>query len=296
MTEVATARFEELTARCRIAVESGLLQDAMTLADDAVEVAQTLGAAAQRRAQCNRAQILIELGEIDSVIAPLRQLLTESREVETSFRAAYGLARAYDLKSDHAKAHFYLRIAKGHAAASGNAEFQRWAHNLSGCLLIAESRFSEAVIELELALSTPSAISVWRAFVEDNLGYCYVVLGRQAEGLQLLYRSWVTLRRAPGGLARFPRLALCYAYLEADRLPRAERHGRAALAAADDAGDRETAKMALYLLGEVAKQKDDIALARAYFGMLQVRFYPSNSDLADVLLHVDARQLVNLKA
>lgn len=291
------ARFEALTAQCKAAVEAGQLAEALAFSEQALSAAEALGeSAALRRASCNRAQILIELGDGESVLAPLRQVLNESRETETSFRAAYALARAYDLKGDRSKAYFYAHIARGHAQTDGNPEFIRWSHNLYGCLLLAESRFEEARAELEIALSTRSSVAVWEAFVQDNLGYCYVVLGRYQEGLALLYRSIWTLRRAPGGLHRFPRLALCYAHLELGHLARAQRHGRAALAAADDQGDRETAKMALYLLGEIAKQDGDVALARAFFGMLQVRFYPNQPQLADVLLQVDARRMVNLKA
>lgn len=297
MIEGAAARFEALTAECKAAVEAGQLAAALALSEQALAVAETLAEAAPlRRALCNRAQILIELGDGDSVLAPLRQVLNHSRETETSFRAAYGLARAYDLKGDRSKAYFYAGIARGHARTDGNPEFIRWSHNLYGCLLLAESRFDEARAELETALATQSSVAVWEAFVQDNLGYCYVVLGRYQEGLRLLYRSIWTLRRAPGGLHRFPRLALCYAHLELGHLPRAERHGRAALAAADDQGDRETAKMALYLLGEIGKQNGDVALARAFFAMLQLRFYPDQPQLADVLLQVDARRMVNLKA
>jgi len=296
MSEGAVARFEELTARWRQAVDSGLLDRALELADEAVAAATLCDdAALVRRANCNRAQILIELGQGDSVLAALRGLLTESRETETSFHGSYALARAYDLKGDRAKAMFYARIAHGHAVATGHDEFVCWSHNLLGCIYLAESWFEKALREFEAALEV-GASPVREALVRDNLGYCLVVLGRIAEGLPHLYRSVRTLRRLSPAYARLPHLALSVAFLDLNRLQRATRHGRAALAVADAEGDGEAAKMALYLLGEVAKQAGDYSLARTYFGVLQTRYYPENTRLADVLLTVDTRQLVNLKA
>jgi len=296
MSEGAGARFEALTARWRQAVDSGLLERALELSDEALSTAEeTHDAALIRRARCNRAQILIELGQGDSVLPALRALLTESRETDTSFHSAYALARAYDLKGDRAKALFYARIAQGHAVRTGHDEFVCWSHNLLGCIYLAESRFEQALAEFETALAV-GASPVREALVRDNLGYCLVVLGRIQEGLVHLYRSVRTLRRLSPAYARLPHLALSVAFLDLNRLQRAVRHGRAALNAADAEGDGESAKMALYLLGEAAKQAGDYSLARTYFGVLQTRYYPENSRLADVLLTVDTRQLVNLKA
>lgn len=301
MTEAVTAaldrsRFDELMLRWREAAEGGRLAEAIGFADRAVLVAAELGdAALARRAECNRAQILIELGEGDSVLASLRAILAESREPETSFWTAYNLVRAYDLKRESKKAEFYLRMAKHHVEQVADPRARFAARNLSGCMLLAESRFDEAREEFESALAAGSS-PVWDALVRDNLGYCYVILGRFEEGLRELYRSVRCLQRISPGNARFPRLALALAYLDLDRHARALRHGRVALTLAEAEGDRESAKMALYLLGETAKQVGDYALARSYFGVLQTRYYPENPRLADVLLTVDTRQLVNLKA
>ena len=296
MSEGAVRRFEEITARWREAVDAGLLDQARTLAEEALAVAEeSQEPPLVRRARCNRAQILIELGEGDSVLGVLRGLLTESREPDTTFHSAYALARAYDLKGDRAKALFYARIAQGHALTATNPEFVCWAHNLLGCIYLGESHFEKALHEFEAALAA-GASPVREALVRDNLGYCLVVLGRIPEGLPHLYRSVRVLRRLCPAFARLPHLALSVAFLDLNRLQRATRHGRAALHSADAEGDREAAKMALYLLGEVAKQAGDYSLARSYFGVLQTRYYPENSRLADVLLTVDTRQLVNLKA
>lgn len=296
MSEPAALEFERLMARWREAAEDGNLKEALTFADEAVAFAAAAGDdALRRRAACNRAQILIELGEGDSVLGTLREILATSREPETSFWTAYNLVRTYDLKHEKRKAQFYLGTAKHHLAAVTNPRARFAARNLSGCMLLAESRFEEARAEFCGALDVGSTV-VWEALVRDNLGYCCVVLGRLDEGLRHLYRSLRVLRRVSPSYARFPRLALSVAYLDLGRLERAARHGRAALTAADAEGDPETAKMALYMLGEIAKQAGDFSLARTYFGVLQVRYYPENARLADVLLTVDARHLVNLKA
>ncbi len=295
MSEPTALEFERLVMRWRNAAEDGNLRDALTFADEALAFATAArDEALVRRAACNRAQILIELGEGDSVLGTLRDILATSREPETSFWTAYNLVRTYDLKREKRKAQFYLSTAKHHLAAITNPRARFAALNLAGCMLLAESRFEEARTEFSSALEVGST-PVWEALVRDNLGYCCVVLGRLDEGLRHLYRSLRVLRRVSPAYARLPRLALSVAYLDLGRLERAGRHGRAALTGADAEGDCETAKMALYMLGEIAKQAGDFSLARTYFGVLQVRYYPENARLADVLLTVDARHLVNLK-
>lgn len=288
--------FEALTVRWRAAVDQAEMDEARRLGDEAVSLAAEIGdPALRRRAECNRAQILIELGEGDSVVASLRQVLTESREPETSFWTAYGLARAYDIKHETRKATFYVRLAKHHLSAVTNRQAHFAAHNQAGCMLLGDSRFEDASAEFETALSVGSS-TFWEAFAQDNLGYCYVVMGRFAEGMSYLYRSLRTLRHAGHSYVRYPHLALSLAHLDLARPASAARHGRKALDLSNEAGDGESAKMALYLLGETAKHTGNYALARSYFDSLQARFYPENPRLPDALLTVDTRQMVNLKA
>lgn len=301
---MAEPRFDELIAAGRAAVEAGSLEAALESFDRALALAR---AASSRplvdRAFCNRSAVAQELAgaaadEAGDAVPELRQILTRNPLSETGYLAAYTLARAYDLRQDRAKAQFYARIAREHATAIGHREWMSHAHNLLGRLFLSQSDFEEAGREFEAALElNPSGPPAWRAIIEDNLGYCHIVGGRLREGLTLLYRSLRGLRRSGARRYEFhPRLSLSLARLECGDARAALRHGRAALAGAERAGDAEGIKAALYLLGEAAKQGGDVGLARAYYGQLQVRFYPENSSLADLLLAVDAREMVNLKA
>jgi tetratricopeptide (TPR) repeat protein len=297
--ELAGADFESLTERGRLAVEAGRLDEAASWYDAALVWAERQGdGEARDRAYCNRATLAIELGDGEAYLNELRRILMRGMKAANGFRAAYALARSYELKKDRGKAQFYARIAREHAELAGSAQWRAWARNLNGNLLLAGSFFADAAREYEEALVLePAAAGVWRALIEENLGYCRVVQGRRADGFALLYRALRTLRRL--GARRYeihPRLSLCYAHLEAARYRDAERNGRAALTAAAVNDDREGRKMALYLLGETAKLAGDPARARSWFRELQVEHYPESGYLPDLLLAIDVRQLVNLKA
>jgi hypothetical protein len=89
---------------------------------------------------------------------------------------------------------------------------------------------------------------------------------------------------------------LCFAYAEMGRTLLAARHGRIGLQMAEAAGAADWIKNALYLLGEVAMLAGASQDGRARFRELQERFYPHQAYLADFLINVDVRNLVNLRA
>ena len=92
------------------------------------------------------------------------------------------------------------------------------------------------------------------------------------------------------------RIDLCYAHLELGRFETAERHGRRGLELAERIGESDWIKNALYLLGEVAVLAGADGRAYAWFHELQRRYYPAQSHLPDLLLSVDIRKLINLRA
>lgn len=93
-----------------------------------------------------------------------------------------------------------------------------------------------------------------------------------------------------------PHLDLCFALLEIGRFRHAVRHGTRALALAEEAGEPDSVKQALFLLGEATHQVAGAHEAREYFQRLQERYFPEASYLTDILLTVDVRKLINLKA
>lgn len=291
--------FEDLRQRGRDAVKEGHLADALALFDEALDWAEARGDSRLiDRAFCGRTSVALELGEGDGALAELRQVLVRNNDPENCFLAAYTLGRAYELAKANKKALFYARIARDRALAMGSQEWIASAHNLIGNMLMAESFFDEACREYEEALAQlPEEPSVRRALIFDNLGYSYFVLDRRREGLALLFKSLRMLRSFGAGRYEiFPRLSLCFAYMEIGRYERAMRYGRRALKAAEALRDSESIKNALYLLGETANLLSEPAKAEIYFRRLQREYYPEADYLPDFLLAIDVRKLIHIKA
>ena len=117
------------------------------------------------------------------------------------------------------------------------------------------------------------------------------------EGLRLIYRSLRTFRREGAAQYRMlPHMDLCVAHLELKRAASAKRHGERALELARRYEDTATIKNSLYLLGHVALLEGDEEAARRCFAELGQRFYPHQAGLADLLMSVDLRRVVNLRA
>lgn len=293
------ARYEALRDRGVEATRHGRLQEARDCFVAAVEAARHLDETIQERAFCNLAALDVERGEVPaSTVARLRSILTNNGDGENCRSAAYHLARLYDLRKDYKKALFYARIASERSKLCGRAEWLASSHNQTGSLLLAESRFDEAEAELEAALElSPAGDAVHQALILDNLGYCRVVQGDVREGFRCLFEGLRIVRRvAAGSWEQNFHLTLCFAYLELGRWRHAARHGLRAFDAAERAGDANSSKNALFLLGETANLAGDPDLAYTYFSRLQERFYPQHDFLPDFLLAVDVRGLVNLKA
>jgi tetratricopeptide (TPR) repeat protein len=291
-------QFEYRLGEGQKAVERGSLREALAYDREALAIAEAAGdQIAIDQAKLSIASVEIELGRPQAV-SELPEILLRSGSGENAFFAAYNLARHHELKRDPKKALFYARVANKHARRSERSEIRAMSHNQLGNLLLAQSFFVDAAREYERALElVPTAAGVKRALILDNLGYSRVVAGSHGEGLAALTESLRTLRRF--GARRYelyPRLSLCYSYLEVGRERHALRHGAAAVALAEKFEDHEALKNALFLLGEALKLSGDEAAARRQFYRLQERFYPADRYLADLLLLVDVRNMVNLKA
>ena len=228
----------------------------------------------------------------------LREILMAGEDDTNCRLAAYNIARAAEFTKDFRKGQFYARIALDRSRVLANDDWLASSHNQLGNLLIAESRFEDASAEYERALALLStAPSVRRALILTNLGYAQVVLGRPRRGVARCYESLRTLRRLGSRREQItPLLDLCFGLLELGKLERAVRHGLRALAFAEEAGERDSVRHALFLLGEAAQQAGDTETARARFASLQRSFFPEAPHLTDVLLTVDVRKLINLKA
>lgn len=291
--------YEALRDRADRALWRGDFEIARPLYEQALELAGEIGDPDLRdRALCNLSALLVETGHGDSVMAGLREVLMRSGDDLNCYLAAYTLACAHDRNQDYKKAIFYARIGLDRVGRLDAPERTAICHNLMGNLLLAESYVDEARTEYEKALAVTDDLPPLRlALILDNVGYCRLLAGRHAEGFGLVFRSLRMLRRLEArAFQRYPHISLAYGYLEIGRPHRAARHGLRALALSEEVNDTQSVKNLLYLLGEAATLMGSPADARRCFESLQRRFYPGQEQLADALMAVDVRPLVNLRA
>ncbi len=301
-------RFESLRDSGRDLLAAGDYSQASVAYRRAADLAGRNGENDRRdEALCGWAAAETELGSGPVVMPELRRILLRSAVEDTCWLAAYTLARAHELDGETKKALFYARLSRHHSELGSREGTIGLSHNLLGNLLVAEGNNQQAADEYRLALRhTRGATAAWSAGAEGNLGYCLLMNAtstrrlrgaRMREGLRLIYRSLRTFRREGAEhLTMLPHLDLCLAHLEMGRFASAKRHGQRALALADRQADAATMKNCLYLLGQVAVEAGDSDEARSMFGELEQRFYPERNDLPEVLMALDLRQVVNLRA
>lgn len=290
--------FQAARARWTECVEAGQFESALALVEEALAWAEASGETLLRdRALCIREGIALELHRGSGQVAVLRELLVRTSDPENTYLAAYTIARHYELQKEHRKGLFYAQLARDRAQSLD--ENRRAASlNYIARFLVAESRFEEAIAVYEEARALlPARDALRGAVIGYNLGYCKVITGQGREGLALLYASLRSLiRRGAEGHAMSARLDLAFALLETSQPRRAGRHAARALALAERLEDADAKKNALYLLGAAAVASGDRVGARRHFERLQQGFYPEADYLPELLLHVDVRDLVNLKA
>jgi len=279
--------------------EAGRLEVALRFCDRALQVAEEVGdQELADQSFCNRSDIAILLG-YPMDFGRLREILTRSRSDYMGFRASYQLASGFAKKKQYKKALFYARIALGRATASNSKDHLAKSHNEIGNCLLAESYFEEAIAEYEKVLAyIGDSPSVFYLVLYINLAYSRIVLRDFTEGFRLLFQALKLCRKIRSGnlYESWIHLALAYAYLEIGRLRYAWQHGRRGLRLAESSGDREAIRMALYLMGEIEKSGGDWAAAYEFYERMQQEFHPEMNNLAQSMMFVDTRQLVNLRA
>lgn len=299
MTAAASDAYHQFKERAWSAALAGQMAQALEILDGALAWLGEYGEDWHvDRTLCNRAAVLVETGDTDTVKADLRRILAKHSDSESCFLAAYTLGRAYEVAKDNAKALFYTRIAYRYASEAERRDWLSSSHNQLGNVLLADSKFDEAREEFEQALEALADENpLRRALALDNLGYCHVVQGRYRQGFEAHFRALRLLRRAGArAMQTVVEVSLCFAYLEVDRYRSAIRHAVSALRLSEETGNPEMRKNALFLLGEGFKLAGDPLAARAQFSRLQEEFYPGAEGVADLLLLLNVKRLVNIKA
>lgn len=297
--QLETSGYEEARAQARLAERNGQLEAALEAYERAGQLAVAAGARDRADLEtCNRCAVLVALGRAKETVQPLRAVLEQSGESENGFLAAYNLACAHYALREHGKAAFYARGAIRLAEALDRREWRAWGHNQLANALLSRDQVAEAQEEYEAALElgAPLADSVARAQIVANLGYCRVLLGGGVEAFPQLFAGLRTLRRAGAQKAMMlAHLDLAYAYLEVGRPISARRHAERGLALAERHGGEEDLRNATFLLGESFIAAGEEGAARECFDRLQGQ-YPGTPYLTELLLAVDVRGFINLRA
>lgn len=302
------ADFHALRNRARDLVAKGAYQEAAAAYRTAVDAATAAGEVdLADEALCGWGAAETELGNGVEVMPELRRILLDSVVDHNRWLAAYTIARAHELQGAIRKALFYARLSRDISAYVDRPGLTGGSYNLLGNLHVSEGSEWEAAACYRAALRHGVGAPLpWTAAAEGNLGYCLLAVAvggrklrraRLRKALTLIYRGLRTLRRE--GAIQYtvlPHLDLCFAHLELKRPASARRHGQRALELAKRYEDAAVIKNALYLLGQVALLEGDTVTARRYLGELGQRFYPGHSGLADTLMALDLRQIVNLRA
>lgn len=298
-TAAVSPTFEELRDQARELIDCGQLEKALAISDQALELARREGNdELVDSAVCNRSAVLITLGRQQEVMGGLRQILLRNRSAESCFLSAYSLSRAHVRDKQSKKGLFYARIARDRAEGLDRREWLAMSCNQVANCLTDESHFRAAAAEYRRALALlHDGRSITHAMLLANLGYCQMVMGRVKKGLSLSFQALRWFRYQGGRLYEVvPQLDLCYAYLELGRYDRARNHGLRGLALAEESGESDRVKVALYLLGDTERAAGNSALAYEYFSHLQQRFYPESPQLAELMIGLEMRQMVNLRA
>ncbi len=292
-------RFDSLREQALAFSRQGANTEALELCDQALALAHEFGKdQLVDRAICNRAAVLVSMDRGEEVISQLRALLLRTADLTSRHFAAYNIARFYEYERNAEKGIFYAKIAVESARSLDRPEWVAGSLNQLGNFQIRQSYFADASACYQESLSTlKSEPSNERSMVLSNLGYAMAMQGKHREALSLLLQSLRAYRRIGHSLMeRIPRLDLCFTYLEMGRYQRAIRHGLAALSLAEEAEDNGWIKNCLYLLGEGSKLSGNHFLARQYFSRLQSEYFPGQEFIPEILLSMDVRGLVNLRA
>jgi tetratricopeptide (TPR) repeat protein len=296
------ARYDELLRLAEEALGTGELERSAALFAEAETIARELGETdLADRAFCNRCSVLVELDQGADQIPRLKEILLASGDTRNRFLAAYCTGVAYFISDDFERAHNYARRATGLARELGDSSLEHRSLNLVGTLAARASLFDEAEDAFRRCLEAHDGEgyqAVMAAQVEDNLGYVMLCTDRLEEGLERCEHARAVMERLGAEHYLYETLQdLCYGYVLADDLERAETCGSRAFELAVEHSDERIAKNCLFLLSEIAVRRGDTFGARRYLRELTA-YYPEagvSEEIIDVFLATDLTSVVNLR-
>lgn len=251
------------------------------------------------RAELNRAVVLLQMGEARQAEEGLREILLRTEEPLVAWSAAYNLSSSLRQQRRYDQALRYARRALERAQALGTAETLAPVHNLLGNIYLCRSYLDQALREYEKALelrrSQPGDTRYSRAIVEDNIGYCLLLLKRLDEGVATLRRALALAEEVGDRRCRAECLQdLCYGLLLQGRYEEAIPMGEAAMGEARAMGFADIVENCHYLLGELATRTGDLRRRDRHFWELQ-QMHPELPFLKDFLCSVDVTGIITLR-
>lgn len=266
----------------------------------ALEVARAIGnPGLVDRAELNRAVVLLQMGEARRAEEGLREILLRTGEPLVAWSAAYNLSSSLRQQGRYDQALRYARRALERAEALGTPDTLAPVHNLLGNIYLCRSYLDLALREYETALalreSQEADTRYSRAILEENIGYCLLLMGRLEEGIGRIRRALELAEEVGDRRCRAECFQdLCYGLLLQRRHEEAIRMGEEAMAEARAMGFTDILENCHYLLGELGTRTGDLERRDRHFQQLQ-QMHPELPFLKDFLCSVDVTGIITLK-
>ncbi|HEX5045026.1 MAG TPA: tetratricopeptide repeat protein [Candidatus Polarisedimenticolaceae bacterium] len=253
----------------------------------------------EQGAALNLAMVRLQTDSWRDADEGLREILLRATDPGVAYRAAYHLASSLRRQSRHERALSYARRAMERARELGTTEYLAPAHNLLGNIHLAQSRIEEALAEyrrsLALRLAQPEDTRFSQAILQENIGYCLLLLQQMPEGIAHLEEGLALSEEVDDKRCRAECLQdLCYGMLLTARYDLARERGEAALALAESQHYGDIRENCHYLLGEVGTRTGDADLRDDHLDRLQA-LHPELPFLRDFLSAVDITSVLSLK-
>jgi tetratricopeptide (TPR) repeat protein len=289
-----TARAEELRLEALALVRAGDYEEALSVYDQARAAAED-DEDLHELITINKADAMIALERSGPEVNELARVIMRRRNVRHVYLAAYALQYKYRLENDLKRALFYGQLALRTAEEAGESSWRRVVLLELGTIYELDSQIETAIEHIEASMSVEEESAenrdrdLSRAYALENLGYCFLLQGRTAEGLARVHEALELLQDPIGRAEAY--IDLCYGYIESGELQTARIYGEAGL---EIAKDPRQIRNAHYLIGEACYKSGDTEAADFHFSEL-ARFYPEFRNLKHLLYAIDLRSMVNLK-
>lgn len=257
------------------------------------------GRAEEDLAELNVAMVRLQMGDAKRGEDGLREILLRAADQKTAFHAAYNLASSLRQQGRHERALSYARRAMERAKAAGGVDLEAPVHNLLGNIHLSQNYLDEALREYRVALRLrkrqPGDTRFSRAILEENIGYCLLLMRRIRAGMASLLRALALAEEVGDGRCRAECLQdLCYGHLVANRYAPAIEQGLLALESARRGSFRDIEENCHYLLGEIGSRTGETELRDRHFEALQA-LHPEVPFLQEFLCTVDVTDFITLK-